>query len=89
MTYNSSSGVSPSELINLKHMKIYHKLDLYFKTPKVSIMFYMISVYTRPTDTKTSYYNLYQYNVLKVLFEQKLTDVIDAGNSFEFTNTEK
>lgn len=53
------------------------------------MMFHFISLYTRPLDEIQSYYNLYLYHFYKLLFERRLADAIDAGNTFEFRNTEK
>lgn len=100
-TLNSISSMSqngtlgPEALFNLRHLKLYHKLDVSFGIPKVCAYFNLLTIYSRPkNETKEgrfndTYLNLYQFYLMKYLIEEELSDAIDAGNKIELSNTER
>ena len=84
-----SSDISPNALVNTKHLKLYHKLDVSFDNPKVCAFIHLINLWARPkTETIDSYLNLYHYYLLKYNIERQLNDAIDAGNKIEVKYTE-
>ena len=92
---SNTGTLGPEALFELRHLKLYHKLDVSFGIPKVCAYFNLLTVYTRPkNETKEerysdTYLNLYQYYLMKYLIEEELSDAIDAGNKIEVSNTEK
>ena len=86
--YNSEGGVTPNLIFSDRHINIYHKLDLYFKEPKVSMMFHLVTNFTRPMLEEQGIYNLYHFALIKLLLESKLSDAIDAGNTIQMINNE-
>ena len=84
-----SNDISPNALINTKHLKLYHKLDVSFHNPKVCAFIHLIDLWARPNSNENdSYLNLYHYYLLKYNIERQLNDAIDAGNKIEVKYTE-
>lgn len=79
--FNKTDRITPIYLpISDKHLKLYHKLDLSFNTPKVCFYLQFITITTRAQNEMNKYLNLYHYHMIKGIIEEKLNDAIDAGN---------
>lgn len=87
--YNSSGGLGPSLIFNENHLKLYHRVDLEFEMPRVSIYINIMTIYTKTMNTTDEYINLFQYNLLKYSILNNLNNAIEAGNSIQISNTAK